>query len=181
MNAFDVLKTACKASANYTSFEHIKPGFYDVQRFKIVNTKFGKKVVVMTEEFDCFLPERFLKGVTPQVVDALNSETYVMKYYGKDPTRHNRVMVDFEKKNPQSELSEYLTIIPNGDGVTSMPPNNGFNAVSSEPIVMQPSNGFTTVNGELIALTNGFNTFNALQTAGNVGNELPSASGFKRN
>lgn len=98
MSAFNLLKSACKASAMYKNFDNIEIGEYKVLEFKFVDTKYGRKVVVVTPEFLCFLPERFGKSITTQeAIDELNKTSCVMKYQGKDPRRKNLILLDFEK------------------------------------------------------------------------------------
>lgn len=122
MSAFEALKSACKASVSFKSFSEIEVGVYDVQEFKFVETKFGKKLVVRTEEFLCFLPERFSKAVSTdnQLIELnaeLNSVTYSMKYDGKDPKRKSYI-VDFIKTPKMQddwphELDEFLQLESN--------------------------------------------------------------------
>lgn len=97
MSAFQALKSACRATTVFKNFDQIKIGVYDVIEFKFVETRFGKKVAVVTEDFLCILPERFSTTIrTDAAIEELNETRYIMKYKGKDAGQHNRVMLDFE-------------------------------------------------------------------------------------
>lgn len=98
MSAFNALKSACKGSIMYRNFDSIEIGVYKVLEFKFADTRYGRKIVVVTDEFMCFLPDRFSKSImTQEAIDELNNTPCVMKYNGKDPKRKNLVKLDFEK------------------------------------------------------------------------------------
>lgn len=106
MSAFNALKSAVKASSAYRNFDNIDVGVYKVLGFKFMNTRYGQKIVVTTAEFKCFLPDRFSKSIqTDEAIAELNGTPCVMRFSGKDATRKNRVMVDFEKI-PQQDAQE---------------------------------------------------------------------------
>lgn len=104
MSIFETLKSACRASASFKNFSEIEIGVYEVEEFKFVETKFGKKLVVCTEEFMCFLPDRFSKKITTdeQLIE-LNNTPLRMKYDGRDLKRRNLIMVDFIKKEQEPQ------------------------------------------------------------------------------
>lgn len=104
MSAFKALKSAC--NTNYKNFGNIDIGVYKVLEFKLVETCYGTKVAVVTEEFMCFLPDRFSKSIsTQEAIDELNGPPCFMKYDGKDPKRKNLIMLDFVKC-PQQDAQE---------------------------------------------------------------------------
>lgn len=119
MSAIEALKSACKPAAMFRNFKDIEIGVYDVKEFKFTVTKFGKKLVVRTEDFMCFLPDRCSKAITTekQLVE-LNEGAWVMKYDGRDPKRGNCILVNIvEKQQQQSEQpgqewewKQYLTL-----------------------------------------------------------------------
>lgn len=97
MSAFNALKSAVKASGAYRNFDNIEIGVYKVLGFSFVITRYGQQVVVTTPEFKCFLPDRFSKYIrTVEALAELNATPCVMRFSGKDATRRNRVMVDFD-------------------------------------------------------------------------------------
>lgn len=116
MSAFQSLKTACKAPTVYKKFDQIAAGEYTVLEFKFVSTRIGKKLVVVTTDFMCFLPDRIAKSLSSdEVIAELNRTPCVMKYGGKDVTRHNRLILDFEPLLDQPDLqdvswTQYLTL-----------------------------------------------------------------------
>lgn len=98
MSAFTALKSACKSAVSFKSFSEIEIGAYEVTKFKFMETKFGKKIVVVTEEFMCFLPDRFSKAITTdEQIAELNAEKTMMTYGGLESKRQNRIIVDFQK------------------------------------------------------------------------------------
>lgn len=105
MSAFQALKSACKASTVFKNFDNIEIGVYNIVEFKFVETRYGKKVVVVTENFMCFLPDRIANAIkSDEAIIELNSAPYIMRYSGKDASRHNRVMLDFEMCPQQNVL-----------------------------------------------------------------------------
>lgn len=98
MDAFKALKSACNSTKAYKSFNDIKVGDYFIHEFKFIQTCYGRKVACVTESFVCFLPERFSKMIaSDEAIEALNKDTYIMRYSGKDAARRNLVMLDFVK------------------------------------------------------------------------------------
>lgn len=84
------------------SFDKIAPGTYEVQEFKFFETKYGPRIIAVTQDFEVFLPPRFsVKANTQEHVDRMNADnvahTRVMIYEGKDEKAGNRVNVRFEK------------------------------------------------------------------------------------
>lgn len=105
MSVFQALKSACKASTVFKNFDNIEIGAYNVVEFKFMVTRYGQKVVVVTEDFMCFLPDRIAKAIkSDEAIAELNSVPYIMKYNGKDTSRHNLVMLDFERAPQQNVL-----------------------------------------------------------------------------
>lgn len=98
MNAFNKLESACRVAVSFKSFNEIEIGAYNVTEFKFMDTRFGKKIVVVTEDFMAFLPDRFSKAITTdEEIAELNSEQTIMLYGGRDAKRMNRIMVEFQK------------------------------------------------------------------------------------
>lgn len=83
------LKAAC-ISRNYQSFRDFKPGEYPVERFSVIETKFGNRIKVELKEVYLLLPERYNTAATPEGIADLNSCSKMMVYSGKDITNHNR-------------------------------------------------------------------------------------------
>lgn len=85
MSAIEVLKSACQTfKTTFRNFSQIEIGTYNILEFKFVETKYGKKLVVRTEEFLCFLPDRCSKAITSELqLIELNNGAWAMKYDGK--------------------------------------------------------------------------------------------------
>lgn len=108
MSAIKALKAACKA-VPFKNFREINIGLYEILEFKFIHTKHGKKLVVRTEEFQCFLPERCSKTITTdKQIAELNSGEWVLKYAGRDPKMGNCILVDIiEKSDPEWEYHDH--------------------------------------------------------------------------
>lgn len=107
MSAFKKLESACKVSVAFKSFDELEIGAYDVIQFKFMDTRFGKKVVVVCADFMVSLPERFSKAITTdEDIDELNSEKTTMIYTGRDAKRMNRINVDFQKAPIETYLHD---------------------------------------------------------------------------
>lgn len=98
MDAFISLKSACNQSITpHKNFDQVEVGDYNVVSFQLLDTKYGKKLKVIFENFHVFLPDRFSKVIdTEDKVNSLNSIQYVMKFRGKDTQRQNRLILDFD-------------------------------------------------------------------------------------
>lgn len=80
----------------------VKVGVYQqaVQKFQKsrnrVTTNYGERVRV--EFYDCvmYLPERYSRLLTNELLTEINEATVVMSYSGKDPEAQNRLLLDFD-------------------------------------------------------------------------------------
>lgn len=59
----------------------LKDDFYIIKEFRLMNTRFGKKVIVELEEGIVFLPDRFNK-FTAKDISNFNTSQYCMTYHG---------------------------------------------------------------------------------------------------
>lgn len=113
MSTIEALKKACTKSSQFRKFDDIDFGVYDIEEFKFVTTKFGKKLVVRTAEFLCFLPERCSTTInTDEQLEDLNNGLWAMQYKGKDAKRGNYIMVEIIERQPQLEdldMDELIT------------------------------------------------------------------------
>lgn len=119
--ALNALKDACSRKnfgvfknsqnfKNFVSFKDLSPGEYIVNKFSIVNTKFGERVRVDLHHSYMFLPKGFLKTITPEVIDDLNKAPKMMVYQGKDVEAGNALILDFNEVTYfDSELFGLLT------------------------------------------------------------------------
>lgn len=113
MSAIEVLKSSCKGTVSFRNFREIDVGVYGIEQFKFVETKHGKKLVVRTDEFLCFLPDRCSKAITTdQQVAELNLGEWALKYDGRDVKRGNCILVDIieKPKQPEWQWNEFLTL-----------------------------------------------------------------------
>ena len=100
-SAFKKLKSA-SGSGNIKSLRFLTPGSYEVKRFKTLNTKYGKRLIVCIQKAEYFLPHRFAEAIEgPETLKELNDRSYIMIYGGMDASKHNRQKVDFMEASPQ--------------------------------------------------------------------------------
>ena len=98
MSGIEFLKAAKNGRKPFRSFANIALGTYPILSFDLVNDKnFGRRLRAETKDFIITLPERFINNLTDEILADLNKERYVMTYKGKDETKHNMVLLDFEK------------------------------------------------------------------------------------
>lgn len=95
MNAIEVLKTAC-VSKPFKSFKNLPKGDFVVHEFERVTTDHGERIRVELAEYIVYLPERFSKALTEEVIVELNKSTVIMSFSGKDPEAGNRLLLDFD-------------------------------------------------------------------------------------
>lgn len=89
------LEKACNPRM-YKKFDDVAPGDYPVVAFKHTQTRYGLELVVVTEDFMVFLPDRFLEKIPDAEQLALaNSERFIMQYSGKDAARKNFLKLKF--------------------------------------------------------------------------------------
>lgn len=101
------LQKACNPRM-FKKFDDIVPGDYPVIEFKHIQTRYGKKLVVVTDDFMAFLPDRFLEKISDaQQLAFANTQRLLMKYHGKDTTRKNLLKLYFVEQ--QREDAAALT------------------------------------------------------------------------
>lgn len=98
----DLLEKASKRLLKTAKFDNILKGSYQVKQFKLVKTKYGLRIIVVTEDFEVFLPPRFSAELNTedQIIDMnekLKVEPLMMIYGGKLETEHNRIDIVFKK------------------------------------------------------------------------------------
>lgn len=111
MSAIEALRKSCKPKPfnrlPFKSFGDITPGIYNINDFKLTDSIFGgKQVVVCTEYFQCSLPARCSKAIGNDVqIAELNRGSYAMHYTGRDPLRGNMILVEIIDR-PQIQEEE---------------------------------------------------------------------------
>lgn len=101
----DFLKEACNRKCKTTKiFKNIRPGRYLVHKFKLLETKFGMKVLVEIDNFEAFLPPRFTELIgKPEIIKELNEDQYILIYNGKSGRSYD---IDFTKIDPEQNAEE---------------------------------------------------------------------------
>jgi hypothetical protein len=104
-SAFELLKNSCENTAIsnnnnntkiYKNFDQLVPGEYAIEKFRIVDTKYGPKIQAVGGDFYVFLPSRFsAQSLNQTMIDELNQARYVMIYKGKD---NNTAQLDFKRE-----------------------------------------------------------------------------------
>lgn len=97
--AFQALKNSCDIIFRpITSFDDLAIGIYSVDSFALKSTVYGKRIFVNITDFCVVLPPRFLERINKQSqIDDLNEDRYKMIYNGKDRTKKNLLLLNFEK------------------------------------------------------------------------------------
>lgn len=111
MNAIQTLKSAC-AMKHFVNFDNLPTGEYIVESMQRVTTPFGERIRVELKDVIVYLPERFTKVLTEEIVAELNTCAMVMIYSGKDPVQ-NRLLLDFEAVK-MGEI-DIMVVPPNND------------------------------------------------------------------
>lgn len=87
-NLIEEMQALCEAENDlkpFTNFTKLEPGPYEIERFVLLNTKFGKKTAVAIGDFILCLPSRVNIIRTPERLAELNAETgYVFDFISKD-------------------------------------------------------------------------------------------------
>lgn len=94
---FNTLKSACPNEdvKVYKNFDQLSIGEYNIREFNLVETKFGLRLLAISDEFYIYLPARFSKKINEQhQIDELNKGRCTMLYNGKDK---NGVLLDFKQ------------------------------------------------------------------------------------
>lgn len=115
MDAIGKLKTAC-LNKPISNFNDLPIGDHIVENIQRVKTVHGARLRVELKDVVVYLPERFAKPLTDDIVDELNASAVLMTYSGKDPEAKNRLIVSFEAVK-MDELGE---LFPSSDAT----PNN---------------------------------------------------------
>lgn len=89
MEAFNLLKQACYGLKRVVAFNELPLGEYPVTEFILTNTRYGETLRVDLGDMYVYLPQRFARGMTAEKVVELNRIPQILRYTGRDPTRHN--------------------------------------------------------------------------------------------
>lgn len=95
----DFLNNVAQGSLEAVSFSKVAPGIYIVKEFIRVQTKYGAKIIAITEDFSVYLPSRFAQLANDDDLVRMNQECrtiFKMIYEGKDAAHSDRVLVRFE-------------------------------------------------------------------------------------
>ena len=59
---------------------------YNILRLKIINTNFGPSLFATLQEgedkFNIFLPKRYAKKLTSEMIQAINDDNFILRYIG---------------------------------------------------------------------------------------------------
>lgn len=106
--AFDLLQNAC-GNKQYCSFANLPLGDHLVTEFSFVETQYGPRIRADIGDRYIYLPERFTQKLTRENLAELNDTQTVLCYYGRDPKRNNKIILDF-KKIEDLDLKQYLLL-----------------------------------------------------------------------
>lgn len=96
ISALDILKKAA-TPVEYINFDKLAVGEHLVDHIEIGQTKDGARLkVFLTDNTYLFLPERFVKKMTPEMIEELNSHELLLCFGGKDPKCRGRLILDFK-------------------------------------------------------------------------------------
>lgn len=95
MSSFSLLKNA-SCNKPYCAFSNLSIGDYLVTDFALVETKYGPRLRVDLGEKILTLPERYARDMTHEKVLELNDSPKWMSYYGRDPRKNNKILLDFK-------------------------------------------------------------------------------------
>lgn len=111
MDAITALKNSCKSKkVSFKNFSQIELGVYNIEEFSFLQTKFGVKLVVRTENFMCFLPDRCSNAITTdEQIAELNGSSLAMQYEGRDEKRGDMILVNIIDR-PQTYIPLDLQI-----------------------------------------------------------------------
>lgn len=97
-SVYDLFKSAGSSRKPYISFDNLPIGDYFIKSFSWVGTKFGNKIRADIGENVVFLPQRYVKNVGEDNIEAklseMNKGKYWLIYRGKDTHNNNEVMMD---------------------------------------------------------------------------------------
>lgn len=94
--ALNALKAAC-SHKKFASFKDLSPGEYIVNKFTIVNTAYGERIRIDLHDSYMYLPQCFLKTLTPELLEDVNKSPKLMVYEGKDGNNRNALVLDFNE------------------------------------------------------------------------------------
>lgn len=97
MSSISTLAMFNNVSCNkaYCSFGDLAIGDYLVTNFTLVKTKYETRVRVDLGEQYLLHPVRYAEGMTYERIAQMNEKPKWMCYYGKDPKKNNKILLDF--------------------------------------------------------------------------------------
>jgi len=103
MENLKALLNSCNSQYDFVKCYELEQGKkYEVSVFKYVNTKYGKKVVVILDnKLQVFLPDRFLEKFTKEKIELYNQKSktkFNLIYSGEKKLNNGKTMhlIDFE-------------------------------------------------------------------------------------
>lgn len=96
LSALDFLNKAA-SPPEYINFDKLTVGEHLVDSIQIGQTKDGDRLkVFLADNTYLFLPERFSKKMTPEMIEELNSHELLLCFGGKDPKCRGRLILEFK-------------------------------------------------------------------------------------
>lgn len=90
-----ILKESAAACTSYVRMADLQPGRYEITRFEIRETQYGKRLVIEINQGMMFLPEKMMKKINSEsAIKKLNNDRYDLVFEGKE---NNVLKFDFEK------------------------------------------------------------------------------------
>jgi len=85
MSLLAILKENAEACRNYIRLEDLEPGTYEIKRFSLRDTKFGKRLVIDINLGFLYLPEKMTRKFnTDAAIAKLNKKHYDFVYNGNN-------------------------------------------------------------------------------------------------
>lgn len=101
-----LLKETAAASSGYIRLEDLKPGRYEVLKFSLRDSQYGKRVVIDIDGGWIYLPEKMYKKFnTEKSIAKLNKDQYDFVFEGKSKRAPNAFKFTFEMHDSDATTS----------------------------------------------------------------------------
>lgn len=137
---FSVLKETAASSSGYIRLEDLKPGRYEVLKFSLRESQFGKRVVIDIDGGWIFLPEKmYTKFNTEKSIAKLNKERYDFVFEGKSKRAPHAFMFTFEMHDSDATTTYANDEDSDDDENTHTDSDSNNNDEDEDDVVIKPS------------------------------------------
>lgn len=117
------LKESAASCSTYIRMSNLDPGRYEIRKFSLRDSQYGKRLVIEVEQGYVYLPEKMLKKFNSEKeVNKLNRDRYDLVYEGNDSNKFTFEMHDDSgDENDDENIDEEDSSVRKSAGTSGAP------------------------------------------------------------